>query len=59
MSMKISEISSETAKKETVKTIQMAGKKITELFSYVNDKHPSIGEICRKYKFENINLKNK
>ena len=59
MSMQISEISSETAKKETVNTIQMAKKRITELFNYVNDEHPSIGEICRKYRFEEINLKSK
>ena len=59
MSIKISEISSETAKKETVESIQNAEKKLTTFFDFVNDEYPSIGEICRKFKFDEIELKNK
>lgn len=59
MSMKISEISSETAGKDTVQSIQSAKKSLTEFFDYINDKRPTIGEICRKYKFETITLKTK
>lgn len=59
MSIQIPELSSETAKNETVESIQKAEKNISEFFNYVNDKRPSIGEICRKYKFDEINLKKK
>ena len=57
MSIQISEISSETAKNDTVKTIQNASKSITELFNYINSNNPSITDICVKYKFEDIELK--
>lgn len=59
MSIQIPELSSETAKRETVETIQKAKKSITEFFNYINEERPSIGEICRKYQFEDINLKSK
>lgn len=59
MSIQIQELSSETAKSETVESIQLADKKISEFFNYVNNENPSIGAICRKYKFEEINLKTK
>lgn len=59
MSIQIPEISSETSKNDTVKSVQLAEKKLTEFFDYVNDNHPSIGEICRKYKFDEIDLKTK
>ena len=59
MSIQIQEISSETAKKETVESIQHAPKRISNFFNSVNDESPSIGEICRKFKFEEIELKTK
>lgn len=59
MSIQIAEISSETTKNETVEKIQKANKGITELFAYVNEEHPTIGAICRKYDFENVELRGK
>lgn len=59
MSIQIPELSSETAKNETVEAIQKAKKRITEFFDYVNDKRPSIADICREYNFDEINLKKK
>lgn len=59
MSIQIAEISSETTKNETVEKIQKAKKEITNFFTYVNEEHPTIGAICRKYDFENIELRGK
>lgn len=59
MSIQIQELSSETAKNETVESIQKSPKTISEFFDYVNDERPSIAMICRKYKFDEIVLKKK
>lgn len=59
MSIQIAEISSETAKNETVEKIQKANKGITSLFTFVNEERPTIGAICRKYGFEDIQLRGK
>lgn len=59
MSIQIAEISSEISKNETVEKIQKANKGITDFFTYVNEEHPTIGAICRKYDFEHIELKGK
>lgn len=59
MSIQIAEISSETSKNETVEKIQKANKGLTNFFTYVNEEHPTIGAICRKYNFEDIELRGK
>ena len=59
MSVQIAEISSETSKNENVATIQKANKGITDLFTFINEERPTIGAICRKYDFENIELRGK